>query len=59
MIVFQGHAQLAGETTLDHCVLDDPEDQHLRDPAAAVVGLDPKRNQSRGPDSTLVVKQFG
>ena len=59
MVVLQSHTQLAGEAALDHRVLDDPEDEHLGDPAAAILGLDPERNQSRGPDSTLVVKQFG
>ena len=39
MIILQGHAQLAGESALDHGVFDDPQDQHLGDTAAAILRL--------------------
>src|SRR5689334_16155913 len=58
MIVFQSHAQLAAETALDHRLLDDPEHEHFRDPAAAIFWLYAKRDQPGSADAALVIKQF-
>ena len=58
MIVFQRHAQLAGKAALDHRVFDDPEDQHLGDPAAPILWLHSERDQPRRPNPALIVKKL-
>ena len=55
-VVFQRHAQLAGESALDHCFLDHAQDEHLGDSQAAKFRTHPHRNQPRRFQAALMIE---
>ena len=56
-IVFEGHAQLAGQTAFE-CFVHYLQNQHLGDARATVLFDYSERHQTTGPDFRLIIEQF-